>query len=409
VAAFGPVTLTDDTVTGNTAGGAAGTGLGSGLSFGGGLYVESNSTTTLRSDTIDGNTVGSAPGSNGAGIANRGTVSVIDTIVSGNHDAANCTNNVEATAGTMSASASLEGPAGKTSCGFNLRSADPLLGPLADNGGPTETQALKAGSPAIGAVASAADCPAADQRGAGRPRGGCDVGAYEVVPPVLGPASASSLGMTTASLSATVSNPDVFAGTVSFEYGASTAYGAVTSSQPLLAGASGRSFGASLARLSPGTLYHFRVVARNPDGTTFGPDQQFTTTSSPSLVPSPVASPSNAFRFGTAKVAPGGAITLGVNAPDAGRFAAKATFTVITRKGHKRLTRTFTYGTASVRNTGRGAFKLVIGLRGRAARELKLLRSRQVTVLVTFTPTGGTAHHATKKVTVKRSRKGKYS
>jgi hypothetical protein len=108
-------------------------------------------------------------------------------------------------------------------------------------------------------------------------------------------------------------------------------------------------------------------------------------------------------------VGPGGAITLVVRAPDAGRFAGTATFTVITRKGHKRLTTTFTYGTASARSTGRGAFKLVVGLRGRAARDLKLLHSRQVTVLVTFTPTGGTAHHATKKLTVKRSRKGKYS
>ncbi len=56
---------------------------------------------------------------------------------------------------------------------------DPRLGPLADNGGPTATRALLAGSPAIDA-ASAHDCPATDQRGVSRPQGaGCDIGSYE--------------------------------------------------------------------------------------------------------------------------------------------------------------------------------------------------------------------------------------
>jgi CSLREA domain-containing protein len=56
---------------------------------------------------------------------------------------------------------------------------NPRIGPLADNGGPTWTHALLAGSPAIDA-ASDADCPATDQRGVARPRGaGCDIGSYE--------------------------------------------------------------------------------------------------------------------------------------------------------------------------------------------------------------------------------------
>ncbi len=57
---------------------------------------------------------------------------------------------------------------------------DALLGPLADNGGPTLTHALGAGSPAID-TANDAFCPATDQRGVARPQGGgCDVGAFEV-------------------------------------------------------------------------------------------------------------------------------------------------------------------------------------------------------------------------------------
>lgn len=64
----------------------------------------------------------------------------------------------------------------------DLSGLDPLLGPLAANGGPTLTHALLPGSPAIDASDS---CLAADQRGFPRPRptgGACDIGAYEYDP-----------------------------------------------------------------------------------------------------------------------------------------------------------------------------------------------------------------------------------
>ncbi len=68
-----------------------------------------------------------------------------------------------------------------------------LLGPLASNGGPTETDALLAGSPAIGnAVQEPLACPSTDQRGVGR-SGLCDIGAYQTVPspgPLSAPAAA---------------------------------------------------------------------------------------------------------------------------------------------------------------------------------------------------------------------------
>ncbi len=57
--------------------------------------------------------------------------------------------------------------------------ADPKLDTLADNGGPTKTMALLAGSPAIDA-GNSETCTAADQRGVTRPQGeSCDIGAYE--------------------------------------------------------------------------------------------------------------------------------------------------------------------------------------------------------------------------------------
>ena len=82
----------------------------------------------------------------------------------------------------------LESP-GNT-CGLNDGTdqtgvADPLVGALADNGGPTDTHDLLKGSPAIDTGVSGF-CPAIDQRGAPRPFDGdgqngaeCDIGAVE--------------------------------------------------------------------------------------------------------------------------------------------------------------------------------------------------------------------------------------
>ncbi|HEX2851008.1 MAG TPA: choice-of-anchor Q domain-containing protein [Acidimicrobiales bacterium] len=72
-------------------------------------------------------------------------------------------------------------------CGFtmpgDLENTDPMLGPVADNGGLVPTQALLAGSPAIDA-GDAAGAPSTDARGVARPQGaGVDIGAFEYVPP----------------------------------------------------------------------------------------------------------------------------------------------------------------------------------------------------------------------------------
>lgn len=70
------------------------------------------------------------------------------------------------------------------SCAANATVVDPMLGPLADNGGPTLTRALLAGSPAID-TGSNALCLPSDQRGLPRPVAKlssapiCDIGAVE--------------------------------------------------------------------------------------------------------------------------------------------------------------------------------------------------------------------------------------
>jgi hypothetical protein len=83
----------------------------------------------------------------------------------------------------------IQDPSGCTIAGDttgNLLGVDPLLGPLADNGGPTQTRALLPGSPALNAGDPAVPgsgktaCEPTDQRGVDRPQQlRCDIGAFE--------------------------------------------------------------------------------------------------------------------------------------------------------------------------------------------------------------------------------------
>src|SRR5439155_8255139 len=102
---------------------------------------------------------------------------------------------------------------------------DPRLGLLQDNGGPTETEALLAGSPAIDGGDT---CGALDQRDTTRPRGSsCDIGPYEFAPPRVTTTAALGIGLTSASLRGTLT-PSSQATGYFFEYGTTTAYGAQT-------------------------------------------------------------------------------------------------------------------------------------------------------------------------------------
>ena len=60
---------------------------------------------------------------------------------------------------------------------------DPMLGALADNGGPTQTMLPQPGSPLIDAIQPISECQVdVDQRGVTRPQiKGCDTGAVEVL------------------------------------------------------------------------------------------------------------------------------------------------------------------------------------------------------------------------------------
>lgn len=133
---------------------------------------------TLVNSTVADNAV--------EGIDDRpGELAIVNSIVAGN-GVRDCS------APATSSDDSLDGDG---SCGVGaLSRVNPQLGQLKWNGGPTLTQALAPGSPAIGA-GDASQCPAIDERYAARPTGRCDLGAYQTgAGPGAGAPSGSSSG-----------------------------------------------------------------------------------------------------------------------------------------------------------------------------------------------------------------------
>jgi hypothetical protein len=186
-------TITNSTFSGNSAGGD-----------GGGALFNDLSTTSLTNVTMSGNSATNE--TNGGGLYNLGSgpLTVANSIIAGNTPD-NC---YAVTDGENPRTPATDG-------GYNLESSDdcnftatgsqqganPLLGPLQNNGGPTPTMALPSSSPAVdviptGSCATAirqlstniqTGCGAChlttDQRGDPRPdnsESACDIGAYEL-------------------------------------------------------------------------------------------------------------------------------------------------------------------------------------------------------------------------------------
>lgn len=191
----GSIVVTDSTVTGNSAEGN-----------GGGIYAYDN--VTINNSTVTGNTAAESGGGfyleayelyghyntinsntafDGANISlgQGGTMALWGSVVSnplGGGD--NCDG------WSTSASGGYNYEAATDTCGFDQATdtasgADPLLGAVAANGGPTQTMLPQSGSPLIDAIpTSNPDCSGDDQRGVIRPQeGGCEIGSVEVEPP----------------------------------------------------------------------------------------------------------------------------------------------------------------------------------------------------------------------------------
>jgi len=97
-------------------------------------------------------------------------------------------------------------------------------------------------------------------------------------PPTVTTTAATGITSGSATLNGSV-NPNGIATTVYFQWGTSAAYGNTVAYQSVGSGTSSLSVNANLtAMLSPSTTYHFRVVASNSKGTSYGSDKTFTTT-----------------------------------------------------------------------------------------------------------------------------------
>lgn len=94
---------------------------------------------------------------------------------------------------------------------------------------------------------------------------------------------ATALNDTSVALNGSV-NANGTSTTVEFEYGLTSEYGNVVAANPAsVTGSASTTVSLTAGDLQPGTTYHFRVVARNVNGTIAGNDMTFTTTDAASL------------------------------------------------------------------------------------------------------------------------------
>jgi hypothetical protein len=200
------MTIKNSTLTGNSAGTACSTSLSCAVGVGGAFYTVG--TVTLNNSTVTGSMAyrcsgvcggmggaivngsgnlalnnSTASGNSAGGIFNTGTATLQNSIVA-NNSGINCGGTITSHGYNLSSdnTCNLNGPG-------DMNNINPILGALANNGGPTQTMALLEGSPAIDA-GNPAGCTdgsghllTTDQRGMPRPdkedTGGCDIGAYE--------------------------------------------------------------------------------------------------------------------------------------------------------------------------------------------------------------------------------------
>ena len=284
---------------------------------------------------------------------------------------------------------------------------DPQLGPLANNGGATQTRALASTSPAINRTS----CSGADQRRVARPAGAqCDSGAYEFAPPVVSGDVAIDVTGTTATLRAGV-NPNARPTTVRFEYGPTLALGSATVATPVPAGVSAVTMAVPVVGLTPLTTYHFRAVATNGDGSTIGPDGTFTTGLPPgptteefeTAVTQELADVVAALRrLGTARLGQTGRFSFVATVPGGGVMAV----TIIAPNATLSAARRVLVGKARKTFSSAGSKRIKVKLTRKGRRLMRKTRRRvKLKVTTTFTPTGGRAIKRTKTFRLRRGRR----
>jgi hypothetical protein len=197
----GPVVIQNSTFSGNTA-----------AFYGGAIdnYNSDDTPRTIRNSTIVGNTAGTDAGATSDNIGGGVHTYAYDNVAGADEDVLVISSSIIANNGPQDlGDNSLEPPEGSIEVGFslvenpgsslvvespagsNLLGVDPQLGPLAGNGGPTQTHAPLASSPAIDA--GIPNGLPTDQRGAQRTfdaanvanragSAGTDIGSVELLP-----------------------------------------------------------------------------------------------------------------------------------------------------------------------------------------------------------------------------------
>jgi CSLREA domain-containing protein len=178
----GTLTLGNSTVSGNTSYSGYG---------GGGILNFSGGTIAVISSTIAENKADGPPGFQGRGDAVADAFSPVGSVTIKNSIMASPSTGLGSDCFAFAPASLGHNIASDSSCGLNgtgdLPNVNPMLGPLANNGGHTMTHALLAGSPALDAI-PVANCTdlngaplATDQRGVVRAQGAaCDIGAFEL-------------------------------------------------------------------------------------------------------------------------------------------------------------------------------------------------------------------------------------
>ncbi len=226
--------------------------------------------------------------------------------------------------------------------------------------------------------------------------------AYAPAAPATG--AASAVTGTTAVLNGAV-DPAGASAEVSFQFGATNAYGQTTAAQPIGPQNGATPFAAQLSGLAPATTIHYRAVARSDFAVTVGADQTLTTAGPP---PGPDARrdtrpPTIRLAIGRTtltKLLSSGKLRVKVTLSEAARvrlsLTTKLKVAVKTRHGHR--TRTVTVRLAkdaTTRLVAAGHRTLTLTLTHGGRRALRPLRKVTLTIAASAVDTAG--NRATKR------------
>ncbi len=131
---------------------------------------------------------------------------------------------------------------------------------------------------------------------------------FGLFPPLVTTGGAGSVTQTAATIGGAV-NPNLLVTRFHVDYGLTTSYSSHTPAQTIGAGSIAIAVSASLSRLRPGTIYHYRITATNALGTVSGGDRMLRTSGTALATTTGVAGVDQADVTALGTVNPGGSPT----------------------------------------------------------------------------------------------------